>query len=183
VKRIISIYLTTAYLLYASTGMAVSVEDPNGSIANVPIQSDNITIFVPILKESVPEDPGERGLTTVAGVDVDNDGVRDDVENMIALRFPHSPAIRQSLYVYARGIQLMVTAQSAQGVITGGNEALRGTTCLSTSAGLLYEEASKIVREFTVEMLNTIERAEAYANNLPLRGITTPKIQVATCEL
>lgn len=52
------------------------------------IAADNITL---------PPDPGEAGKATLAGIDSDNDGVRDDVQRWIVINYPNSQKTRAAL--------------------------------------------------------------------------------------
>jgi len=47
--------------------------------------------------ENLPPDPGEAGKATLAGVDSDNDGVRDDIQRWIVLSTPDSQKMREAL--------------------------------------------------------------------------------------
>jgi len=44
----------------------------------------------------LPPDPGDTGKATLAGIDSDNDGVRDDIERYIWLTYPASAKTRRS---------------------------------------------------------------------------------------
>jgi hypothetical protein len=47
-----------------------------------------VTVLVTVVP--LPPDPGEAGKVTLAGIDSDNDGVRDDIQRYIALTYPNS---------------------------------------------------------------------------------------------
>ena len=53
----------------------------------------------------LPPDPGEAGKVTVAGVDSNGNGVRDDIERYIALTYPNSEKTRRALTDFAIGMQ------------------------------------------------------------------------------
>lgn len=57
----------------------------------------------------LPPDPGSAGKVTVAGIDADDDGVRDDVQRYIALTYPTSPSIRSALTQLAEAQLSMIT--------------------------------------------------------------------------
>jgi hypothetical protein len=49
----------------------------------------------------LPPAPGAAGKKTIAGIDVDKDGVRDDVQRYIALTYPDSARVRSVFYPYS----------------------------------------------------------------------------------
>ena len=49
-----------------------------------------------------PSDPGEKGKQAIAGIDADNDGVRDDVQRWIYARYPTDEKKRKALTQFAR---------------------------------------------------------------------------------
>jgi hypothetical protein len=51
----------------------------------------------------LPPDPGPAGMTTLAGVDSDGDGVRDEVERYIALSYATSAKMQAALTQVAKG--------------------------------------------------------------------------------
>ena len=58
----------------------------------------------------LPPDPGEAGKQTLAGVDSDQDGVRDDVQRYIAFKYPQSERTRAALSQAARAFQFEIVA-------------------------------------------------------------------------
>lgn len=53
----------------------------------------------------LPPDPGAAGATTLAGIDSDGDGLRDDVQRWIALNYRDSARWRSVLAQMARTYQ------------------------------------------------------------------------------
>src|SRR4029077_17545529 len=53
----------------------------------------------------LPPDPGATGRATVAGIDSDTDGIRDDVQRYIALAYPDSARTRAALTQTTRAVQ------------------------------------------------------------------------------
>jgi hypothetical protein len=49
------------------------------------------------LAAELPPDPGEAGRATLAGVDVNDNGVRDDLERYIARHFGDDPRVRRAV--------------------------------------------------------------------------------------
>jgi hypothetical protein len=80
----------------------------------------------------LPPDPGDAGKATLAGIDSDGDGVRDDVERWIALTYPNSARVRAALYQEAGGIQQAIVSSSNRPQAMAGIEAeTAGRLCLS----------------------------------------------------
>lgn len=117
---------------------------------------------------TLPPDPGEAGNATVLGVDSDDDGVRDDVQNRIAERYPQDPAAQQALGAMAKSLQTALSAQQQGGTadIFAAADALVGTS------GALEGQGGADDRLFVkLQMINTKERGAAYgAFNAALSG-------------
>jgi hypothetical protein len=65
--------------------------------------STSVTVTMDPIK--LPPDPGEAGKQTLEGIDSDGDGVRDDIERYIALRYPAQESLRTPLMAYAAASQ------------------------------------------------------------------------------
>ena len=61
----------------------------------------------------VPPDPGPAGVATVAGIDTDGNGIRDDVDRFIATNHGSSPAEVAAARVSAKALQAILMADSA----------------------------------------------------------------------
>lgn len=57
----------------------------------------------------LPKDPGYKGKKTVLGIDSDNDGIRDDLQLQIHLKFPDSPNARAAYLYFAKSIRIVRT--------------------------------------------------------------------------
>jgi hypothetical protein len=76
---------------------------------------------VPVI---LPPDPGEAGKTTLAGIDSNNDGVRDDLEREIIYMYPQNQEVRKVLRAMVKKEQDMITT-------TGDHEHFKGLTISS----------------------------------------------------
>ena len=68
-----------------------------------------------IADANLPPDPGEAGKATLLGIDVNNNGVRDDVERYIAFRFQGYPNAQKEKAIamqYARATQKILADPS-----------------------------------------------------------------------
>jgi len=114
---------------------------------------------------TLPPDPGEAGKTTLAGIDADGDGVRDDVQRWIAFTHPTSAKTRAAL---------SQSAVAFQAEIAGSNsfvqQVMYATDCIS--ATLMTGDADviggKVARDATsvlqAAVLNTPQRTAALVN-------------------
>jgi hypothetical protein len=112
----------------------------------------------------------------LAGIDADQDGVRDDVEQYIAETYPDSAKTRAALMQYARNIQeALLMAEDKEASVELGLKRSGAIECL------VYvrdpEEAIVIFGELRARILNTDERSSAYikANN-HLSGVDFPRV-------
>jgi len=108
----------------------------------------------------LPPDPGPAGEATLAGVDSDNDGVRDDVQRWIALTYPNSQKTRAALTQITKTMQqfLLNAADPAQSYHISVQMG-KDTDCLAyiLSAGF-YKPSSELKAVF----LNTDLRTRAW---------------------
>lgn len=61
-----------------------------------------------VMGKYLPPDPGEEADKTVAGIDANNNGIRDDVELAIFKEYPNSARTRAVLLQYALALQMEV---------------------------------------------------------------------------
>lgn len=110
----------------------------------------------------LPPDPGETGKATLAGIDSDGDGVRDDVQRYIALTYPDSEKVRTALTQYAISLQnALIDADDKEKSIQHAEESDRAGSCLWYVLGSL-DERIKVRNNLILVMLNTDERNRAY---------------------
>ena len=62
-----------------------------------------------VMGDNLPQDPGAEADKTVAGIDANNNGIRDDVELAIFKEYPNSAKTRAVLLQYALTLQLQMT--------------------------------------------------------------------------
>lgn len=110
--------------------------------------------------KGLPPDPGETGKATLAGIDSDSDGVRDDVQRYIALTYPGSEKNRAALTQYAKSEQAaLLDAGNREASIAHSREAQRAIECLFF---VRPDDADSIHSDLQTKILNTKERSEAY---------------------
>lgn len=69
-----------------------------------------------VMGVNLPPDPGADADKTVAGIDANNNGIRDDVELAIFKEYPDSAKTRAVLLQYALALQMEMT----QSMVNGG---------------------------------------------------------------
>lgn len=97
----------------------------------------------------VPPDPGEEGKKTLAGIDSNNNGVRDDVERAIAEEFGSDRVKYDVAFEHAQTLDKLYSPGDKEKAVTGLQEALR---CLN---GDEYNYTSYVSKEYK----NTQERS------------------------
>ena len=105
---------------------------------------------------NLPPDPGEAGLETVAGVDSDSDGVRDDIQRFIALTYPDQPEVQKALTQYAEATQQSLLETSDP--VKAGANAEKNQKAIEC---LFFKDPGNASRTFDkihAEILNTKER-------------------------
>jgi hypothetical protein len=131
---------------------------------------------------ALPPDPGAAGKVTLVGIDLDNDGVRDDVQRYIALTYPADEQKRVALSQYSRALQLSAAAANPE---EAAKAQISGVRCIAYTFGddgnHQWVQASSTIRS---RMLDTQPRLDAYAASrsaAPLNPL--PDTTVADSEL
>lgn len=136
---------------------AVEFERREDNTVAKPLPVSVLVTVVPL-----PPDPGDAGKQTLAGIDTDNDGVRDDLERYIALTYPESARTRTAITQEAKALQaLVLSSNDSNASIANANAQFRALECLSS---ILNDQA--LVRAFSVSLqshaLNTADRSNSY---------------------
>jgi hypothetical protein len=124
-----------------------------------------------ILGRVLPPDPGAAGMATIAGIDSDHDGVRDDVQRFVILSYPSSQRLQSAL------LQLTVAFQSWTAVpVKDGDLAYMAAEGSNKAISCVYavatpETAYDAINEVKLQVLNTDARQDAfYATDALLGG-------------
>lgn len=85
-----------------------------------------------VMGKNLPPDPGALADATVAGIDANNNGIRDDVELAVFKEYPNSAKTRAVLLQYALALQMevvqpMVNTKTTTEIVT---EEGRAHTCV-----------------------------------------------------
>ena len=124
------------------------------------IEDENLTEEQKKILASLPPDPGEAGKATVAGIDSDGDGVRDDIQRYIALTYHDSVKTRAALTQVTKRMQTeLLDATNKQASIADVTAGVNAMDCLYFIVG--SSNVRTIFNELKARILNTRERSEA----------------------
>ena len=163
-------------VLWAQDGVG-SGGTPSLSFAPIPID-DDLTIIIPI-ERNIPPDPGVAGDATLAGIDSDKDGVRDDVEREIVRLYQNNAKARAVLYQEAKYYQaLIINSLSASVVLDSFSNLAALTPCLVAATG----DAAAGSDMLRPQLLNTYDRGLAYITAMKtIDGVVALPSKTVTC--
>lgn len=90
-------------LVFARVVHFVNADKTEAEVAK--IHATKLTM-ADVMGEDLPPDPGERADDTIAGIDANENGIRDDVELAVFAAYPDSAKTRAVLLQYALVLQL-----------------------------------------------------------------------------
>lgn len=121
-----------------------------------------------VMGENLPPDPGAEADKTIAGIDANKNGIRDDVELAIFKEYPDSARVRAVLLQYALALQMEVIQPvvNKDTVTEVVREQSRAYSCvgsvLSKEDLSRYLKEGEVLRSFVLEkQRNTSEREES----------------------
>lgn len=145
-----------------------------------------------VLGKNLPPDPGVNADKTIAGIDANENGIRDDVELAVFKEYPNSAKTRAVLLQYALALQMEVVQPIEDTTITTEivTEQGRADTCVADSlvprkspeSGRIYSDIEKIDKYINLvkdKQLNTDARKIAHKDfmkNLRSFGDSTNQI-------
>ncbi|MFA6536674.1 MAG: hypothetical protein WCT25_04585 [Candidatus Paceibacterota bacterium] len=109
------------------------LERPGTEAAVVKIHTTKLTLD-DVLGKNLPPEPGaEAAQATIAGIDENKNGIRDDVELAIFKEYPNSAKTRAVLLQYALALQMEMTQEivNTETVTEAITELSRADTCLA----------------------------------------------------
>lgn len=136
----------------------------------------------------LPTDPGEAGKATLLGIDSDNDGLRDDIQRLIALRYPDSLPKRRAATQFAKGLINSLSNQepTKQTVHAWADQELKNAECIQYITGSL--DASLVEERLIRQaVLNTHPRNIAHISWMKQMGgyygsLTERSKKSTTCQ-
>ena len=141
------------------------IDKTNGAVAAIHAQKITLADVQGTNLPPVPDQAEDDA--TVAGVDKNNNGVRDDVELAIFKKYPNSAKIRAAELQYAMALQLMLTKVSNSQIWKAAAiEVSRGAACIGETVPN---------RDYKIYVQRT-EEVDALVLNTSLRKETNDKI-------
>lgn len=177
-KKIINILKWTAIVILAGFILLVisripwAIKDNKIDAQIVKIHSTKL-MMDDVMGVNLPPNPGAEADKTVAGIDANNNGIRDDVELAIFKEYPNSAKTRAVLLQYALVSQMELTQpfNETRNVTEVVREEDRADSCVSDTlvpgnpeSGRTYAEVKKIdvYIDFVKKVqFNTDERKKA----------------------
>ena len=126
-----------------------------------------VVVLDPQYLANLIPDPGSAGKLTLAGIDSDNDGVRDDVQRWIVMTFPNSQKTRAAVTQKAKTMQLILLNASDEANVRKYSRASgKASFCITfvrrQVLGLGSSDAYRLKRELEAIYLNTAARSRAW---------------------
>jgi Na+-transporting methylmalonyl-CoA/oxaloacetate decarboxylase gamma subunit len=119
---------------------------------------------------TLPPYPGEAGKETLAGIDSDHDGLRDDVQREIMFLAPQSEKLRMALGQYAKAEQVFASQANLDKKqnYDSVEKSFDGLSCVevvnpTTEQSLHVNYALETILGYTIQ--NTSERKKVYEKN------------------
>lgn len=140
----------------------VSIRSNPGGFLNIQVLAE------PTFK--LPPDPGPAGDLTLEGIDVNGNGIRDDVERWIYLTYPESEKLRMALfqdYAVMQNMMIHANEQNRDAVYNDMSDMARATACLFHIAPNKAYETSKNLESIVV---NTSDRTYSYLKASKMLG-------------
>ncbi len=179
VKKVILYAVGAIAVLYVSLVIVRMFHFYNLNKTNEQVEKIHATKLTldDVMGKNLPPDPGAEADKTIAGIDANKNGIRDDVELAIFREYPNSAKTRAVLLQYALALQMEVTQPivNTETVIAVAQDEGRAYYCVGEITS--REDTDKFIEigdrlHGLVEnlQLNTEERKKAqhdfYAGNL-----------------
>ena len=125
----------------------------------------DLAVDITVSTVPVPPDPGKAGKETIAGIDANANGVRDDVERFIVFSYPdltpEHENTRNALFQYAGAAQEgLLVAEDKEAARATSEELQHSLDCLRFVIKDL-ERVSETQTLVQAHVLNTVERTRA----------------------
>lgn len=123
--------------------------------------------IIGVVEESVPVQPNEQSIVgTLLGVDVDGDGVKDDVERYILSEFPGDENInlRNSLYVISNGFLGILQDEEISDTLYYARNIYVPSKCIENDMSRVA--ARRLIGMIKAKTLNSKDRIEAYYSKI-----------------
>ena len=142
--------------------LTVSLRSNPGGFLNVQILAETSL--------NLPPDPGSAGDATIEGVDVNDNGIRDDIERWIALTYQDSDKTRQALiqnYYPLQNFMIHAREDDRDAVYNDMSSMQRAGECLDS---IRPDDAYLLIEELQARIVNTSDRVYAYQDSSRILG-------------
>jgi hypothetical protein len=129
----------------------------------------------------LPPDPGVAGEATIDGIDVNVNGVRDDLELVLFAQYGNNPSVREILYHMAIYYQAMLRQPTNATVVLNNFGYLTAYShCLESITGSASQEDNML----RPEVLNTYDRSAAYITAMDtIANVVSVPSKTVTCTV
>jgi hypothetical protein len=175
------IRMKTVYLSLLFLAALVACSGSGASDAAVSSRSNNSSAS----QANTPIIDNEDLTPGLKGVDANNNGIRDDIDRLIAQKYSATPALKKAAEQQARALQKFMEATTRQQALIDGDEDSRATWCLSKQFPSTSDDAKfkQVTAELEALTANTQERFTKYweSNNL-VGGAVFKESQEPVCD-
>ena len=154
--------ISSVVYLFIKSGNDAKTEAEVEKIHNTKLTLDDV------MGKNLPPDPGVLADKTIAGVDANNNGIRDDVELAIFNTYPNSAKTRAVLLQYALALQMeftqpIIDTTTATEIVREQSRAFECIGDIVSRANLekFNEEADSLTNFVKNRQFNTTERQNA----------------------
>jgi len=138
----------------------VKVKDKKNKEHNYKNKYKDHAMFVIDKSVNVPMPDPNKNNATVAGIDSDTDGIRDDIQIWINEEFSTKPQVKMAMRQLAMSRQLDLTnVENKEKSVAAGKKYLDDLTCLRVIVGV--DQKSKLSDDLNKKLLNTKDRLYA----------------------
>ena len=175
----IPVHSAQVVLLTIATSILIACGGGADTTANVQ-QPSNTTSINGI---AVPPDPGVTGTATVVGVDIDGNGIRDEIDRFVATKYGANPVSLNAARISARALQLILVTDPTSK--TSSVVVLQDNGDAGVCAGRGFREAkltsSKELDEIFVRTVNTQARVTHFKSVAAKAGLLTRSASAVVC--
>lgn len=177
-RRILKIFMWIFLILIGvylvagiSRGVYLFIKSRNEAKTNAEVEKIHNTKLTldDVMGKNLPPNPGDMADQTIAGVDANNNGIRDDVELAIFNAYPNSAKTRAVLLQYALLLQTEATEPivNKETATAASEEYSRAFDCIGQIVSKNNDDIEKIEAHVSFvedKQLNTKERKDLKIN-------------------